>query len=122
MGLFDFLKGNKEEETLKEKYWSLGTNIRTIKDPTMEQIHEAILNAKPDQSEFATLAYNHSGLEIEAIQTVGDENGYYFEALTSTGTMYIQEGLSYEETIHFFEDFYKHERVAGFRSWPSKKY
>lgn len=124
MGLFDFLKGSKKEQepAPEEKYWSLATNIRTINDPTMEEIHMAVQNAVPDKSDFATLAYNNSRLEIEAIQVVGDDNGYYFEALTSTGTMYINKGLSYEETIEFFEDFYNHQRVAGFRSWPSKKY
>lgn len=87
----------------------------------MEQIHVAVKDATPEGLIFATLAYNYSGLEIESIQTIGEENGYRFEALTSNGMIFVNDSINYEETLKLFEHFYNYQRVAGFRSWPTEK-
>jgi len=124
MGLFDFLKRSQpqQEELPKEKHWSLTTNAGEIIDPTLEQIKSAVKSATPDETIFATLAYNYSGLEIEAVQVIGDGHGYRFEALTSNGTIFVNDGIDSEETLKLFEHFFNYQRVAGFRSWPTEKY
>lgn len=123
MGLFDFFKGKKvEEQPTREKYWSLTTDAGEIKEPTMAQIETAVREAHPQATLFATLAYNHSNLEIESVQAVAYEGIYRFEALTSHGILYVKNDLDYEETLALFEDFYKYQRVSGFRSWPTEKY
>lgn len=88
----------------------------------MEQIEAAVRQANPQATLFATLAYNHSNLEIESVQAVGYEGVYRFEALTSHGIMYVKNDIDYEETFKLFEDFFKYQRVSGFRSWPTEKY
>lgn len=123
MGLFSFFKRNQQqqEEFSKDKYWSLTTNEGEVIEPTWEQVKMAIENATPDKSIFVSLGYIHSGLEIEIVQAIGDGNGYRFEALPSNEKIFVNDGLSYEETLKLFEDFFKHQRVAGFRSWPIEK-
>lgn len=123
MKLFDFFKGEKEErKSSNEKYWSLTTYDGEITDPTIEQIEQAVKNATQNVSLFATLAYNHSGLEIESIQTISNKGFYRFEALTTDGKMYVKNDIDYEEVLELFNQFYKYQRVSGFRSWPIEKY
>jgi hypothetical protein len=118
-----FFKGkNEEQPPTRNKYWSLTTNNGEINDPTLEQIETAIKNAHSNATLFATLAYNHSNLEIEAVQTVSYEGVYRVEALTSHGIMYVKNDIQYEETLKLFEDYFKYQRVSGFRSWPTEKY
>ena len=124
MGLFDFLKRkpSKQEVVAEDKYWSLATSENEIVDPTVEQIETAVKNATPHQTIFATLTYNHSGLEIESIQAISEDGIYRFEALTTSGTIYVKNDVSYEETIDFFTHFFQYQRVSGFRSWPTESY
>lgn len=125
MGLFDFFKRKKKDEeqkTTRDKYWSLITYDGEIENPTMEQIKEAVKNANRNVSLFATLAYNHSELEIDSVQAMREEGVYRFEALTSDGIIYVKNDISYEETLEYFEHFFKYQRVAGYKSWPSEKY
>src|SRR5690554_3682771 len=102
MGLFDFFKGDEAEETRTDRYWTLATIESEVEDPTMEQIQQAVQNASQKGTLFATLAYYNSGLEIESIQAVSDQGMYRFEALTNTGTMYIKNDITYEETLELF--------------------
>lgn len=123
MGLFDFLKrGKKQEESIKNNYWSLTTIEGEVTEPTIEQIQTAVKKATPDGSMFAILTYNHSGLEVEGIQTVSDDNSYRFEAIASDGKIYVKDGLTYEKTVELFEHFFNYQRVSGFRSWPIEKH
>lgn len=122
MGLFDFFKGNKQEDKRTDRYWTLATFESKVEDPTMEQIQQAVQNASQKGTLFATLAYYNSGLEIESIQVVSDQGLFRFEALTNTGTMYIKNDITYEEALKLFEQFYKYQRVPGYRSWIVEKY
>lgn len=123
MGLFDFFKGKSNQpEEAKEKYWTLTTIIEEIVNPTMEQIETAVKNATPAQSMFATLTYNHSGLEIESVQAISEDGFYRFEALTTEGFMYVKSDLTYEETIELFDHFFNYQRVSGFKSWAKERY
>ena len=123
MGLFDFLKrkSNKSEEETKEKYWSLTTITGEILDPTMAQIETAVKNATPYQTSFATLTYNHAGLEIESVQAISDNGFYRFEALTTNGFMYVKTDITYEETLDLFKHFFNYQRVSGVKSWPKNR-
>ena len=124
MGLFDFLKrkSSPSGEEVKEKYWSLTTIEEEKIDPTMEEIETAVKNAMPAQTVFATITFNHSGLEIESVQTIGESGVYRFEALTPHGIMYVKSDLTYEETVELFREFFKNQRVAGVESWPTERY
>lgn len=123
MGLFRFLKRSQQqqEEFSKDKYWSLTTNEGEVIEPNWEQVTAAVRNATPDGSIFASLGCFYSGLEIEIIQVIGDGNGYRFEALPPNGKIFVNDGISYEETLKLFEEFFKHQRVVGFSSWPTEK-
>lgn len=123
MGIFDFFKGksNKPEET-KEKYWSLTTIMEEILNPTNEQIENAVKNATPDQTSFATLAHKNSGHEIESVQAISEDGFYRFEALTKESLIYVKSDLTYKETLELFLHFFNYQRVSGVESWPSEKY
>lgn len=123
MGLFSFFKKNQkqQEEFSKDRYWSLTTNEGEVIEPTWKQVNAAVKNATPDGSIFASLGYIHSGLEIEVIQVIGNDDGYRFEALPPNGEVFVNDGISYEETLKLFEDFFIHQRVAAFSSWPTEK-
>lgn len=88
----------------------------------MEQIQQAVENATQKETLFATLAFLNSGLEINSIQAISDQGLYRFEALTSTGTMYVKNDIPYEETLELFEQFFKYQRVPGYKSWLVEKY
>ena len=124
MGLFDFFKEKQpqQDEDSTEKYWSLSTYTGEVIDPTLEEIITAVQEVKPDKEIFATLTYNNSRLEIKSIQTIGDAKGYRFEALDSNEIIYVNDGLTYEETLQLFKDFHNYQRVVGFRSWPTETY
>lgn len=125
MGLFDYFKGKKKADkrkTTRDKYWSLITYKGEIKNPTMEQIKEAVKNANRNASLFATLAYNNSELEIDSIQTMREEGVYRFEALTSDSIIYVKNDIRYEETVEYFVHFFKYQHVANYKSWPTEKY
>ena len=124
MGWFDFLKrkASKPEEGTKEKYWSLTTYEEEILDPTVEQIETAVKNATREKTIFATLSYVNSGLEIESVQAISENNFYRFEALTTDGILYIKNNITSEETLELFTHYYKYQRVSGFRSWPTDTY
>lgn len=128
MGLFNFFKRKPEpqEEEPKEKYWLLRTNEDDVVDPTWEQIVASVKNALPEEGLFATLAYNHSGLEIDTVQVSGDKAAYhdyyYFEALSIGGIRYAKHDVSYDETIKLFEDFFKNQIVVGYESWEKSSY
>ena len=124
MELFDFFKRetNPSEDEKKETYWSLTTILEEKIDPTMEEIETAVKNATPDQTIFATLTFNHSGLEIESVQAIGETGFYRFEALTTKGIMYVKSDLTYEETVELFREFFKNQGVAGVESWPTERY
>lgn len=123
MGMFRFFKGRnqQQEEDSKERYWSLTTDEKEIIGPTWEQIQFAVEKATPEGTIFASLGYMHSGLEIEIVQAVGDENGYRFEALVPDEKIYVKDGISQKETVKLFEHFFKYQRVAGYRSCPTEK-
>ena len=125
MGLFNFFKKNKQESKQEdagpqEKYWLLGTIENEVIDPTWEQIESAVINAKPEKSTFVTLAYMNAGLEVDTVQAVGDENGYRLEALSLDGDIFVNDGLTYEETLKYFDEFYRLQKVVGYRSWPKE--
>lgn len=123
MGLFDFFKGkSNESEKPKEKYWSLTTILGEIEDPTIEEIETAVKQATPEQTIFATLTYNNSGLDIESVQAISEDGFYRFEALTTEGFMYVKRDLTYEETLELFTDYFKYQRVSGYRSWSTERY
>ncbi|QQK80028.1 hypothetical protein HUG20_09095 [Salicibibacter cibi] len=128
MGFFDFFKRDQkhQEQVSKDKYWVLTTSEDEIIDPVWEQVKGAIDHATPDRSMFASLGYMHSGIEIEVIQVVGEDHVYRFEALPPKssddyGKIFVNDGISYEETLKLCEDFYKHQRVVGFRNLPIEK-
>lgn len=71
---------------------------------------------------FATLTYNHSGLEIDSVQAISQEGFYRFEALTADGRMYVKNDLTYEETFELFTHFFNYQRVSGVKSWAVEDY
>ncbi|MHA6252946.1 hypothetical protein [Oceanobacillus sp. CAU 1775] len=126
MGLFSFFKRSPQpqEEVSKESYWSLTTNEDEVIDPTWVQIKAAVQNATPDRTVFASLAYFHSDIEIEVVQVIGEDGWYRFEAVSPerVGKRFVNDGISYEEAIKLFEEFFKYKRVVGYRSWPTEKF
>ena len=124
MGVFNFFKrkADQPEEEKKEKYWSLVTNEGEVLNPTLGQIETAVANATPDHTMFATLTYNHSGLEIDSVQAISQEGFYRFEALTADGRMYVKNDLTYEETFELFTHFFNYQRVSGVKSWAVEDY
>ncbi|QKS72729.1 hypothetical protein FLK61_39640 [Paenalkalicoccus suaedae] len=130
MGIFDFLKKSfRQEESTKEKYWSLSTNEEEILDPTWEQVKQAVEEATPEKAVFASLGYLHSGNEIEVIQAIQlteGKNGFRFEALPpgnsyDAGNAYIKNDLSLDETLKLFEEFYRSKKVLGYKNWLTEK-
>ncbi len=118
MGLFNFFKKDKQDDAQpQERHWLLRTNDGEVIEPTWDEIESAVTNAKSEQSVFATLAYVNAGLEIDSVQTLGDDSGYRFEALSQDGDIYVNDGLSHEETLKYFEEFFNTEKVVGYRSW-----
>lgn len=130
MGMFDFFKKSpQQEEPIKETYWSLSTYEEKIIDPTWEQVKQAVDEAVPEKAVFASLGYFNSDNEIEVVQTRQLSEGtkeFLLEALPpdnsyDAGKVFINDGLSLDETLKLFEEFYKHKRVAGYRNWPTGK-
>lgn len=72
-----------------------------------DYLYSMVDNTTPDGSIFASLGYIHSGLEIGIIQVADDDNGYRFEALPSNGKFFINDGISYEETLMLVKEFFK---------------
>lgn len=62
----------------------------------------------------------NAGLEVDTVQAVGDENGYRLEALSLEGDIFVNDGLTYEETLKYFDEFYRLQKVVGYRSWPKE--
>lgn len=123
MGVFDIFRSSKQrrEEFVQEKFWSLTTADHEVVDPKMKQIQTAVKNATSLESTFATLTYNHSGLEVESIQAVSDDSNYRFEAIASDGKIYVNDGLNYEEIVALFKHFFMYREVSGFKNWPIGK-
>ncbi|MDG5471424.1 hypothetical protein P6709_06670 [Jeotgalibacillus sp. ET6] len=126
MGIFDyFKKSSQQEKPAKEEYWSLSTNEEKIVNPTWEQVKQAVGEAVPEKALFASLGYYHSDSEIEVIQAIQLTQGineFRLEALPpNVGKIFINNGLSLDETVKFFEEFYKYKRVVGYENWPTEK-
>lgn len=128
IGFFDIFKKDKEpqDEVPEEKFWSLSTNEGEIIDPEWTQVEEAVKHAVPDDLVFASLGYMNSDLEIEIIQITGEDGVYRFEALPPMGSydygqIFINDGLSYDDTIKRVKEFYDYQRVVGFKSWEIQK-
>ena len=56
MGIFDFLKGeNNEEDTLpKEKFIELSTGLDDFEDPSWAQVESALKDVDESEDSFAT--------------------------------------------------------------------
>lgn len=128
MGIFDMFKKKKEPDAVKpkEKYWSLSTSEGEIIDPSWDQIVDAVENATPEGTLFASLGYINAGYEIEIVQAVGEDGVYRFEALPPKdsleyGDIYVNDGLTLNATLKLFEAFFVNRRVIGYRSWLVEK-
>lgn len=131
MRLFGFLKNeeNKDETGQKsqEPYTELSTGLDDFQNPTWSQIESAVKDVDEAEDSFATLIFQNSGLEIDTLQCIKVEEGYILEALPAMdskdyGLIYHLDGLSYEDTLKRFEEFYETQKVIGYKEFSKDKF
>lgn len=131
MGIFDFLKNgeddNEGQQKSQEPYTELSTGLDDFQNPTWSQVESAVKDVDEAEDSFATLSFQNSGLEIDTIQCIKAEEGYTIEALPAMdsenyGLIYHLDGLSYEDTLKRFEEFYEHQKVTGYKDFETAKF
>lgn len=129
MGIFDFLKGeNNEEDTLsKEKFIELSTGLDDFEDPSWAQVESALKDVDESEDSFATLSFNHYGLAIDAIQCAMVDGEYVFEALPAQeseefGKIYHRDDLTYEEVLERFKLFYEEQKVKDYHTFEEDSF
>lgn len=126
MGIFDFLKQdskkNEADQVTEDPYTELSTGLDDFQNPTWPQVERAVKDIVEEEDSFATLSFNHYGLEVDTIQCIKMDEVYTFEALPSRdskehGLIYHLDGLSYEEVLKRFEEFYETQKVTGYKEF-----
>ena len=131
MGIFDFLKqaddkGDVEQKT-QEAYSELSTGLDDYQNPTWSQVESALKDIIDEEDSFATLSFHNWGLEVDTLQCIKDEKGYTIEALPAMetenfGKIYNLDGLSYEDTVKRFEEFYEKQKVTGYKEFSQDSF
>lgn len=131
MGLFGFLKNDEDKDKMEPKvqepYTELSTGLDDFQNPTWSEIESAVQDVDDAEDSFATLSFQNSGLEIDTLQCIKAEEGYILEALPAMdsedyGLIYHLDGLSYEDTIKRFEEFYETQKVTGYKEFSKDKF
>lgn len=126
MGLFDFLKpeedNNEADDKTQEPYSELSTGLDDFPNPSWGQVESAVRDVIEAEDSFATLGFYNRNLEVDSLQCIKFENGYTIEALPARkseefGKIYHLDGLSYEETIKYFEEFYETQEISGYKNF-----
>jgi hypothetical protein len=131
MGIFDFLKqdDDKDDREYKseEPYSELSTGLDDYQNPTWPQVESALKDIIEEEDSFATLSFQNWGLEVDTLQCIKGEEGYTIEALPAKesanfGKIYHLDGLSYEETVKRFEEFYETQKVTGYKEFSEDSF
>ncbi|CAD2070824.1 hypothetical protein [Jeotgalicoccus coquinae] len=131
MGIFDFLKqdddNNEADDKSLEPYTELSTGLDDYQNPTWGQVESAVKDVTEEEDSFATLAFHNRGLEVDTLQCIKFEEGYTIEALPAQesenfGMIYHLDGLSYEETVKRFEEFYETQKVSGYKNFSKDSF
>lgn len=131
MGIFDFLKQDNDktgaEQPPQEPYTELSTGLDDYQNPTWPQVERAVKDIVEEEDSFATLSFNHYALEVDTIQCIKMEEGYTFEALPARdskehGLIYHLDGLSYEDVLKRFKEFYETQKVTGYKEFSKDKF
>ena len=131
MGIFDFLKQNDDkgdaEQKPQEPYTELSTGLDDFPNPTWGQVESALKDIIEEEDSFATLSHQNYELEVDTLQCIKFEEGYTIEALPameseSFGMIYHLDGLSYEDTVKRFEEFYETQKVTGYKEFKKDSF
>ena len=131
MGIFDFLKQDDDkddrEQKSEEAYSELSTGLDDYQNPTWSQVESALKDIVEEEDSFATLSFQNWGLELDTLQCIKDEKGYTIEALPAMesenyGLIYHLDGLSYEDTVKRFEEFYDTQKVTGYKEFSQDSF
>lgn len=131
MGLFGFLKNDEDKDKMEPKvqepYTELSTGLDDFQNPTWSEIESAVQDVDDAEDSFATLSFQNSGLEIDTLQCIKAGEGYILEALPAMnsedyGLIYHLDGLSFEDTIKRFEEFYETQKVTGYKEFSKDKF
>lgn len=131
MGIFDFLKQDDDkgeaEQKSEEAYSELSTGLDDYQNPTWSQVESALKDIVEEEDSFATLSFQNWGLEVDTLQCIKDEDGYTIEALPAKesenfGLIYHLDGLSYEDTVKRFEEFYDTQKVTGYKEFAKDRF
>ena len=131
MGIFDFLKHdddkNEADDRIEEPYTELSTGLDDFQNPSWAQVESAVKDVIEEDDSFATLSFQNYGLEIATLQCIKTEEGYTVEALPAQesdnfGMIYHLDGLSYEDTVKRFEEFYETKTVTGYKEFSKDSF
>lgn len=131
MGIFDFLKNDDDKNGRKlkseEPYSELSTGLDDFENPSWSQVESALEDVEVADDSFATLIFHNSGLEVDTVQCIMDDEGYIFEALPAResknyGKIYHLGGLSYEFVLQRFEEFYNEQKVRGYKEFEQDSF
>lgn len=131
MGIFDFLKQDDDKDEIEQKseeaYSELSTGLDDYQNPTWSQVESALKDIVEEEDSFATLSFQNWGLELDTLQCIKDEEGYTIEALPAMesenyGLIYHLDGLSYEDTVKRFEEFYDTQKVTGYKEFSQDSF
>lgn len=131
MGIFDFLKQDDDKDEIEQKseeaYSELSTGLDDYQNPTWSQVESALKDIVEEEDSFATLSFQNWGLELDTLQCIKDEKGYTIEALPAMesenyGLIYHLDGLSYEDTVKRFEEFYDTQKVTGYKEFSQDSF
>lgn len=131
MGIFDFLKQDddkgKTEQISEQAYSELSTGLDDYQNPTWSQVESALKDIIEEEDSFATLSFKNWGLEVDTLQCIKNEKGYTIEALPAKesekfGLIYHLDGISYDETVKRFEEFYDTHKVTGYKAFSEDSF
>ena len=131
MGIFDFLKQDDDKGELEQKpqepYSELSTGLDDYQNPTWAEVESALKDIIEEEDSFATLSFHNWSLEVDTLQCIKGEEGYTIEALPAMesenfGLIYHLDGLSYEDTLKRFEEFYETQKVAGYKEFSQDSF
>lgn len=131
MGIFDFLKQDDDKDEIEQKseeaYSELSTGLDDYQNPTWSQVESALKDIVEEEDSFATLSFQNWGLELDTLQCIKAEEGYTIEALPAMesenyGLIYHLDGLSYEDTVKRFEEFYDTQKVTGYKEFSQDSF
>lgn len=131
MGIFNFLKKDEDNDKVpqrsEEPYSELSTGLDDFENPSWSQVESAVSDVQEAEDSFATLSFKNYGLEVDTIQCIKSEAGYTLEVLPAMdskeyGSIYHLDGISYEDVLKRFEEFYEHQTVTNYKSFVKDKF